>query len=537
MSSEEEAYCERCNIQTEETLVLPCGHNFCLSCAAKILKEQNKTNYYYNQIIKCDICQSKNELEADTVREILEREKENTEENNLPNYNYNNTNNNQNYDLINENNENENENDYVNIEEENKINKVNKKIQNKKNQINKSINSNRNNNNNNKNIENNNISTSELNIINELTNNNFKQLCKEHSEPLTYLCLDCMSNCICTECVVHGIHKNHEVLNIRNAYPLISKKLEDLSKYANDQKKSITLVNEAVSKKKRLINTLIDRCKNEIHNTFEQIKLRLDNKEKEIINNSTSILHKNIDELNKYDNVLKQNSDTLEEIIEKINIVLRKKEDLNTINYFCENRNKILKQCEIKDINSIPDLDSFTNFKIEPNRLTLNNMLEGINNFHFDIASIKGFESNNRKRNQNIKKIPKLQYKQSNSNFDNINGGNILNRFNNMNDNINNNSMYTNMANPNINNAFMNQMPNNYMNYHNKRPRTAKPSKRRRIMNTKKNINNIQNYPINLNQNIENIQNDLNQNLENFKNDLNQNIEDNEMFGINNAFY
>ena len=164
-------------------------------------------------------------------------------------------------------------------------------------------------------------------------------------------------------------------------------------------------------------------------------------------------------------------------------------------------------------------------------------MLEGINNFHFDIASIKGFDSNNRKRNQNIKKIPKLQYKQSNSNFDNINGGNILNRFNNMNDNINNNSMYTNMANPNINNAFMNQMPNNYMNYHNKRPRTAKPSKRRRIMNTKKNINNIQNYPINLNQNIENIQNDLNQNLENFKNDLNQNIEDNEMFGINNAFY
>ena len=533
MSSEEEAYCERCNIQTEESLVLPCGHNFCLPCAAKILKEQNKTNYYYNQIIICDICQSKNELEADTVREILEREKENTEENNLPNYNYTNTNNNQNYDLINDNNENDNENDYVNIEEENKINKVeeednnnnadNNQSPNKKSQIIKNLN------------VNNNVSTSEINIINELNSNNIKPLCKEHSEPLTYLCLDCMTNCVCAECVVHGIHKNHEVLNIRKAYPLISKKLEDLSKYANDQKKSISLVNEAISKKKRLINALIDRCKNEIHNTFEQIKLRLDNKEKDIINNSTSILHKNIDELNKYDNVLKQNSDTLEELIGKINIVLRKKEDLNTINYFCENRNKILKQCEIKEINTIPDLDSFTNFKIEPNRITLNNMLEGINNFHFDIANIKGFQSNNRKREQNIKRIPKPQFKHSN--YNNINGGNILNQFNNYNDNINNNSMFNNMANPNYNNAFMNQMPNNYINYQSKRPRTAKPSKRKRILNNKMNINNIKNYPINLNQNIENIQDDLNQNLENFKNDLNRNIDDDEIFEANNAFY
>ena len=128
-----------------------------------------------------------------------------------------------------------------------------------------------------------------------------------------------MSNCVCAECVVHGIHKNHEVLNIRKAYPLIYKKLEDLSKYANDQKKSIFLVNEAITKKKKLVNTLIERCKNEIHNTFEQIKLRLDNKEKEIINNTTSILYKNIEELNNYDNLLKQNSDTVEEIIGKIN--------------------------------------------------------------------------------------------------------------------------------------------------------------------------------------------------------------------------
>ena len=289
MSSEENSICEKCKVQTDEILSLPCKHNYCLSCAAKILKAQHKTNYFTNQIIKCDKCQSICELKGETIKEILENEKEILNENIMSNYM--NKNKNENIDM----NNNINENDYVNLEEEdnNDNNAENNQSPNKKSRIIKNLNIN------------NNVSTSELNIINELNSNNIRPLCKEHSEPLTYLCLDCMTNCICTECVVHGIHKNHEVLNIKKAYPLIFKKLEDLSNYANDQKKSIFLVNEAITKKKNLINTLIDRSKNEIHNTFEQIKLRLDNKEKEIINNSTNILHKNIEELNKFGSILK----------------------------------------------------------------------------------------------------------------------------------------------------------------------------------------------------------------------------------------
>ena len=89
--------------------------------------------------------------------------------------------------------------------------------------------------------------------------------------------------------------------------------MEDLSKYADDQKKSILLINETISKKKDCINALIERCKSEIHSTFEQIKLKLDNKEKEIINNTTNILHKSIDDLDNYDNSLQKNSGNLEE--------------------------------------------------------------------------------------------------------------------------------------------------------------------------------------------------------------------------------
>ena len=528
MSSEEgeEMYCSKCNNQTDYSLILSCNHNLCISCAEKMLKVQHIKADNLTQFIKCYKCNSLTELEPETIKQILEGGYENIEEENQFNY-------------INKNNEEKElmnnkiniyNNNYMNSEEIN--NDFNNNFNNENNQIiiNKE---NKNNNNmnikNNKNVENNNISTSEINIINELSQNNIKQLCKEHSEPLTYLCLDCLSNCICAECVVHGIHKNHEVLNIKKAYPLIFKKLGDLSKYANDQKSSIFLLNEVLTKKKNLVNTLIDRCKNEIHNTFEQIKIRLDNKEKEIIDNTTSVLYKNIEEMNNFENEMKQNSTKLEEINEKINNILKKKDELNTINFFCENKNKIIHECELNEINSIPDFDNFTNIKIEPNLFTFNNMLEGINNFNFEITNIQGIESNNKRKN--TKKIPKNKVKRTN--YDDMNYNNNINHFNNFpNDNINNLSMFNNKTKQNISNSFQNQFPNNN-NVKRKRPRTAKSNKRKGYNNMMQ-INNIDNYPINLNQNMQNYQNNSNQNNQDFQNNMNQNIENIGTYEINN---
>ena len=513
-SEEEEMYCSRCNNQTEYSLILTCDHKLCISCAAQILRNQNKINYNSSQFIKCDKCKSLTELEPQTIKQILEGGYENIEEHQFNYMNmYNNDNDLDNNDFK--------TNQYMNPEEANnnyinKNNNLNNEIG--QNQDNKENKINNNKLNNNKNIENN-ISTSEINIINELNQNNIRQLCKEHSEPLTYLCLDCMSNCICTECVVHGIHKNHEVLNIKRAYPLIFKKLGDLSKYANDKKSSIILVNETIVKKKNLINNLIERCKNEIHSTFDQIKIRLDNKEKEIIDNTTSLLVKNIEELNNFENELKQNCTKLEDIIEKINNILNKKDDLNTINYFCENNNKILKQCELNDINSFPDLDNYTNIKLKPNLFTLNNLLEGINNFNFEIINLKGLETNN--RNKVPKKIPKNKFKKSN--YDNMN--NNINQFNNMtNENLNNNIMINNMQKQNILMPFQNQFSNN-KNLRNKRPRTAKPTNRKRYMTKKNTNNNMNNYPTNFNIDMNNYPININQNYEDYQNNMNPDFE------------
>jgi hypothetical protein len=78
---------------------------------------------------------------------------------------------------------------------------------------------------------------SRSNLLNTNTNLNYtnyggmnqqaqkKEYCKEHNEEVSYFCFECMNKCICAECVVHGVHKNHDVMSIKKAYPVIVEKV------------------------------------------------------------------------------------------------------------------------------------------------------------------------------------------------------------------------------------------------------------------------------------------------------------------------
>jgi hypothetical protein len=47
-----------------------------------------------------------------------------------------------------------------------------------------------------------------------------REACREHpEEEVSYFCFDCVSQPICSECVVRGSHRGHEVQTIKKAYP------------------------------------------------------------------------------------------------------------------------------------------------------------------------------------------------------------------------------------------------------------------------------------------------------------------------------
>ena len=387
MSNEvEEIFCSNCNIKCDQSLMLRCNHNLCMNCASENLIRNESEGINKSQYIICDICQTKTEIDTNTSKEILS------------------------FGLINS--KNNNNNIDININN-------NKDIEN-----NPRFYTSYNNSNNNNNI--NNISPSEnliyfnTNIIDKENNNfnnfnniyskydineiksnlnliNNKTICQEHNEPITYLCLDCMSKCICTECVVHGVHRNHEVLNIKKAYPLIYNKTQEISNIICSRIKELNLTQKNIEQKKREINNLNSKCKIDIRQAFDELRNLLNKKEKEIINKTENTLNDNFNELNTYNQIINSKIILLNRLNETVNAYLMRKDELNLINFYTENKNKILTQTELNEINNINDLNinSLSNLKIDIDKSSFDAMISAINTLNFDINTFKGFDIRN----------------------------------------------------------------------------------------------------------------------------------------------
>jgi hypothetical protein len=226
-----------------------------------------------------------------------------------------------------------------------------------------------------------------------------------------------MTNYICSECVISGIHNRHEVLSFKKAFPLIYEKTQDLQKYINEKLNELNYLKSNLDQKKMNIEAINQRYKNEIRNAFQLIYIKLNDKEKEIIEKTESTLKDEFNELNTYINIIQGKITTLNKIIESINANIYKKDELNLINYYCDNKNNILSQIEMNEINSMFKISSISDLKINFNKKSFDNMLIAMNDLEFEINKVKSIDLNNIINNKNkikdedfnIKLSPKKQ--------------------------------------------------------------------------------------------------------------------------------
>ena len=382
MSNEEEICCSNCGMKCDQTLLLSCDHNLCMNCAANNLVRNESPGMNKTQYIICDICQQKTEIDTNTSKEVLSLglnclNKNNIEvednlnyqkidefENNNFNYNSSPENNfrfNTKNSLMNSNNDNVNLTSPVNLvyfNNKNNLNNVSEKY--------------------------------DINDIKSNLHNN--TICQDHGEPITYLCLDCMSKCICSECVVHGIHRNHEVLNIRKAYPLIYSKTQEIGNHISSKIKELYTTQKKIEQKKKEINTLNNKCRIDIRQAFDELRSLLNKKEKEIMDKTENTLNDNINELNTYNHIIQSKLILLNKLIETVNVYLMRKNELNLINFYTENKNKILAQTELNEIENINNLnlEEMSNLKINIDKSSFDAMISAINTLNFEIDTLRG---------------------------------------------------------------------------------------------------------------------------------------------------
>ena len=169
------------------------------------------------------------------------------------------------------------------------------------------------------NLTNNNTKISN-NFNSIMSNNTFKrEICKEHNEDVCYFCFDCESRCICTECVVHGAHKSHDVLHIKKAYPLVTEKMNGLLNHVKEKIDDMNNLQNNIDVKKKEIAENTNTVKQQMANAFEEVRLRLVKKEKELMEKADIFLSEHIQEISTYSRVLQSNVISLNKIIDSIN--------------------------------------------------------------------------------------------------------------------------------------------------------------------------------------------------------------------------
>ncbi len=387
MSGEEEDFiCSLCKCRKNANLVLECNHNLCLSCAAENLLRQQLSGIKKFQNVVCDLCGKKTEIDSETFEEILNSKLNEDSQNQNYNPNYNN----------------------INISNSNQfpINNINKSIPNDNVLIGDLGLSNNNSNPVNFvyfNTSQNPISSSlglNLGLGGVQSNNLFVDsgihsngsVCTEHGEPITYLCLDCMSKCICSECVVHGVHRTHDVLNIKKAYPIIFEKTQEIGKHISNKVGELSLIKQNIDKKKEDINSINNKCKNEIKIAFDELRKKINDKEKEVLIKTETTLNDSISELNTYNHIIQSKIILLNKLIDTLNAYLMRKDELTLINFYCENKNKILSQAEVNELNNLQDLTTLSNLKIKIDKNSFDTMISALNSFHFEVSKIKGID-------------------------------------------------------------------------------------------------------------------------------------------------
>ena len=377
MSNEEDISCSNCGIKCEQTLLLSCDHNLCMNCAAANLVKNELPGMNKTQYIICDICKQKTEIDTNTSKEVLSLGLSGINKNNIEfeeklTYNIEKENNNTfpeyaHNSLMNSNNDKYNLSSPVNLVYFNDTNNDNNYL--------------------------NNIS-SKYDITDIKSNLSKTNICQTHGEPITYLCLDCMSKCICAECVVHGIHRNHEVLNIKKAYPLIYSKTQEIGNHINSRIKELSTTQKNIEQKKREINNLNNKCRIDIRQAFDELRNLLNKKEKEILEKAENTLNDNVNELDTYNHIIQSKILLLNKLNETVNVYLMRKDELNLINFYTENKNKILAQTELNEINNINNLNlqEMSNLKIDIDKNSFDAMISAINTLNFEINTLRGID-------------------------------------------------------------------------------------------------------------------------------------------------
>ena len=87
----------------------------------------------------------------------------------------------------------------------------------------------------------------------------------------------------------------------------------------------------------------------------------------------------------------------LNKLIETVNAYLMRKDELTLINFYTENKNKILEQSEMNELNNFNNinLEALSNLRVDIDRSSFDGLISAINTLNFEINTFRGIDIGN----------------------------------------------------------------------------------------------------------------------------------------------
>jgi hypothetical protein len=136
--------------------------------------------------------------------------------------------------------------------------------------------------------------------------------CSSHpDEEVKYFCFECLAAPVCSECVVHGIHKGHDVMHIKKAYPVVHDKLEGVVQGLMSRVEELQSTKTAIQARKAAVVEQSEAAITQIKGMLNELQQRLSKKEKEMELHIETAQNDCLKELETYERMLDEKLDTL----------------------------------------------------------------------------------------------------------------------------------------------------------------------------------------------------------------------------------
>lgn len=166
--------------------------------------------------------------------------------------------------------------------------------------------------------------------------------CPSHpEEDAKYFCFSCLIPPICSECVIHGIHKTHEVFNVKQALPIVQNKLEG---YIPSLKIKEAQVNSSIYSQKSKMKEMNNLCqvyKENIKSMFDELRQKIDKKENELRTFGDNSIEQNLNEIKDSEKNLTSRVLSIQGNCNSIKEKMNSKNMNEILCFYAENSNKI----------------------------------------------------------------------------------------------------------------------------------------------------------------------------------------------------